>query len=158
MILYTIGTGIGGGAIFNNELVFGDNSGLPSEPGHGGGFQNEIQCSCGLIGCIEPVSSATGIERRLNQFAKKSKGKLDIKDLFVEGNEEVREVFVQSLEPLAKSISVLVHFLDIAVIVIGGSPSNLGQPLIDILMKHLEKYCLPDFYKKVNLKLATLTT
>ncbi|AGR40899.1 ROK family protein [Spiroplasma taiwanense] len=170
MALFTIGTGVGGGAIFNRKLVFGDNTGFPSEPGHGGGFQDEVQCICGLKGCIEPVSSATGIEKKLNEVAKNSTGKLgkvynelnrvihikDIAFLVQENDSEVMEIFNSCLEPLAKCISVLIHFFDISMIVIGGGPSNLGDPLIKIIREKLKNYVLPEFYKRLNLRKAIL--
>ncbi|QHX36438.1 ROK family protein [Spiroplasma sp. BIUS-1] len=165
MALFTIGTGVGGGAIFNRKLVFGDNTGLPSEPGHGGGFQNVFQCSCGLLGCLDPVSSATGIERRLIEVASKSSGPLgevysrlkedlhiiDVADLFKNGDKEVVDVFKENLEPLAKCISVLIHFFDLSMIVIGGGPSNLGEPFLDIIKEDLKKYVLPQFYDKIKI-------
>ncbi|AOG60155.1 glucokinase [Spiroplasma helicoides] len=170
MALFTIGTGIGGGAIFDRDLVFGDNTGLPSEPGHGGGFQNEIECGCGLKGCVEPISSATGIERALREQGKVSKGELgkrykelgddlhiiDIADLFLGGDQEVIDIFYKALEPLAKIISVLIHFFDISIIVIGGGPSNLGEPLMELIRKQLKHYVLPDFYEKLNLVQTSL--
>ncbi|AHI52592.1 ROK family protein [Spiroplasma culicicola] len=171
MALFTIGTGVGGGAIFNGELVFGDNTGLPSEPGHGGGFQDKVQCGCGLKGCIEPIASATGIERALIEKAKVSKGPLadkyaelgenlhikDVADLFQDKDPDVLEVFSTSMEPLAKVISVLIHFFDISMIVIGGGPSNLGKPLLDLIKNQLSNYVLPDFYHRLNLVQASLS-
>ncbi|WP_339034505.1 ROK family protein [Spiroplasma endosymbiont of Cantharis rufa] len=170
MALFTLGTGVGGGAIFDRKLVFGDNTGLPSEPGHGGGFQSECQCSCGLIGCIEPVSSATGIEKKLKQVGSKSNGPLgqifnhlngdihiiDVADLVKIKDSEVIKIFEDSLEPLAKCISVLIHFFDLSMIVIGGGPSNLGEPLIKIIKQKLKKYVLPDFYSRITIRTAQL--
>ncbi|WP_338985382.1 ROK family protein [Spiroplasma endosymbiont of Diplazon laetatorius] len=170
MALFTIGTGVGGGAIFNRKLVFGDNTGLPSEPGHGGGFQSQFQCDCGLIGCLDPVSSATGIERRLRQVGATSTGPLgkvyaelkdnlhiiDIADLFKAGDPEIVEIFRENLEPLAKCISVLIHFFDLSMIVIGGGPSNLGEPFLELIRKDLEKYVLPDFYSKIKISSSKL--
>ncbi|AUM62439.1 ROK family protein [Spiroplasma monobiae] len=170
MALFTIGTGVGGGAIFNRKLVFGDNTGLPSEPGHGGGFQTEYQCDCGLIGCLEPVSSATGIERKLRAVGANSVGPLgqiyavkkndlhiiDVAELFIQGDEEVVNVFRENLEPLAKCISVLIHFFDLSMVVIGGGPSNLGIPFLNIIKEILKKYVLVEFYEKIKLSSSEL--
>ncbi|AHB36636.1 ROK family protein [Spiroplasma apis] len=170
MALYCIGTGIGGGAIFDNKLVMGDSSGLPSEPGHGGGYQNTIKCACGLEGCIDPISSATWIEKQLNLVGSKSTGKLgelyklnnnlhiiDIVDLFKEKDKEVISIFEEAVEPLAKSMSTLIHFLDFETFVIAGGPSNLGQPLLDIIKNQLKRFTLPNFLNKLDLRTASLT-
>ncbi|AGR41897.1 ROK family protein [Spiroplasma diminutum] len=170
MALFTIGTGVGGGAIFNRKLVFGDNTGLPSEPGHGGGFQNQFQCDCGLIGCLDPVSSATGIERRLREVGSTSTGPLgkiyadlkenihiiDVADLFINGDPEITKIFEENLEPLAKCISVLIHFFDLSMVVIGGGPSNLGEPFLNIIKEKLKSYVLPDFYSKIRINKSNL--
>ncbi|WP_339022536.1 ROK family protein [Spiroplasma endosymbiont of Crioceris asparagi] len=170
MLMYTIGTGIGGAVIFDKKLVFGDNAFLASEPGHGGGFQNTNECSCKLSGCIEPISSATGIERILNEKAKTSHGELnkiycslnrtikiiDIKDLFKKDDQETIEIFKYCLEPLAKQIAILTHVFDFSCIVVGGGPSQLGIKLVTIIKEHLKKYLLPDFFKKINLRISNI--
>ncbi|WP_338983896.1 ROK family protein [Spiroplasma endosymbiont of Othius punctulatus] len=170
MALFSIGTGIGGGLVYNNKLVIGDNSGLASEPGHGGGFQTEFDCPCGLEGCIEPISSATGIERELNKVASKSKGALgelfkkqntlkiiDIVDLFNSNDKEVIGVFNDAIEPLAKSISVTIHSFDIKTIVISGGVSNLGEGLIKILRNQLSRFVLPLFLNTLETEISALT-
>lgn len=40
IILYTIGTGVGGGIVVNGKLVYGKD-GFAGELGHGGNFQNK---------------------------------------------------------------------------------------------------------------------
>lgn len=168
--LYTIGTGIGGGLVFDNKMIFGTNTGFCSEPGHGGGFQNKYQCNCGLNGCVEGLSSATGIEKLLNEKATTSKGKLnniykqngkiyikDVAKLFFEKNKEVIEIFKTALDPIAKHISVLFHNLDLEVFIIGGGPSKLGEPLIKLIKDICkEKYVLPYFIDNLKIKVAEL--
>ncbi|WP_338983906.1 ROK family protein [Spiroplasma endosymbiont of Othius punctulatus] len=171
MALYTIGTGIGGGIIYNNKLVVGDNTGLASEPGHGGGFQNEKQCTCGAEGCVDLISSARGIEREINRVAKISKGPLnklylaegerhlkviDIVELFNNKDKEIIDIFNSRLEPLAKSMAVTIHTLDVKTIVISGGVSNLGQPLLDIIQKQLERFTIPLFLENLKLRTSSL--
>lgn len=170
MALYSIGTGIGGGLIYNNQLVVGDNSGLASEPGHGGGMQTEFKCPCGLEGCIEPVSSATWIEKEINKVGEMSTGKLgelykeksplkikDVSMLFKNEDPEVLKIFDKAMEPLAKVISVVVHSLDIKTIVISGGPSNLGKGLEKIIRKQLSRFVLPLFLNTLEIKMSKLT-
>ncbi|WP_338983105.1 ROK family protein [Spiroplasma endosymbiont of Othius punctulatus] len=168
LMMYTIGTGIGGGIILNKSLIFGDSSGLPSEPGHGGGFQNVAGCTCGLKGCIEATTSATAIERKLNLVADKSTAELgqlkkelnrkltikDINPLFKSKNKEVIDVFVEALEPLAKQIAIVQHIIDIETFVIGGGPSLLGEELVNIIKTHVSKYILEEFNKHLNVQIS----
>ncbi|WP_342258828.1 ROK family protein [Spiroplasma endosymbiont of Dioctria linearis] len=166
MLLYTIGTGLGGGVILNHELYFGNNTRLASEPGHSGGFQNKYQCNCNLLGCIEGLSSATGIERELNNnyayFSKRlntQKDWIEIKDiynLFQINDKKTINILKSSLTPLAKHIAVSLHLMDFEIIVIGGGPSALGKNLITIIKDILKDYLLPSFYKKLDLRIAKL--
>ncbi|ALD66809.1 ROK family protein [Spiroplasma cantharicola] len=166
MLLYTIGTGLGGGVILNHELYFGNNTKLASEPGHSGGFQSNYQCNCNLPGCIEGLSSATGIEKELNKnyeyFSKKlniQKKWIEIKDiysLFQSEDKKTIDILTTCLTPLAKHIAVSLHLMDFEIVVIGGGPSALGKKLITIIKDILRKYLLPSFYKKLDLRIAKL--
>lgn len=66
-VCYTLGTGVGGGIIINGRIVQGF-SGLAGELGHMAVIPDleAIQCGCGKMGCLETVSSATGIIRMAN--------------------------------------------------------------------------------------------
>ena len=69
MILLTIGTGVGGGVIYNGKLLKGHNfEGF--EIGHMVIKQNGIPCKCGNKGCFEKYGSLvehkSKIEHRLN--------------------------------------------------------------------------------------------
>lgn len=63
MILFTLGTGIGGAVIVGGTLLEGAN-GTAGELGHICVEQRGRQCGCGADGCIEAYSSATGIVGR----------------------------------------------------------------------------------------------
>lgn len=168
MVMYTIGTGIGGGIILNKSLILGDSSGLPSEPGHGGGFQSKYSCNCGLQGCIEASTSATAIELQLNDAAEKSTGELgklykelgrkitikDINPLFKANNKEVKDIFIEALEPLAKQIAIIQHIIDVELFVIGGGPSLLGEELVNIIKNHITKYILKDFGEHLDVQIS----
>ncbi|QEH61472.1 glucokinase [Spiroplasma chinense] len=166
MLLYTLGTGIGGGVILNSELYFGGNTKLASEPGHSGGFQNKYQCNCGLIGCIEGLSSATGIEKEINKNHEYYENKLglnkdkytikDIAELFYNGDKKTVELFEECFLPLVKHMAVSIHLMDFDMVVIGGGPSAMGDHLLNLLKKQLKNYLMPPFYEKLDLRIAKL--
>lgn len=169
MLLMTLGTGIGGGLIVHNQLIFGDLTKLPSEPGHGGGFQNDVECPCGCLGCIEPVSSATGMERKLNEVAKTTSGELnklykekgiltlkDIDHLLQKDNKDVISVLEYCSDPLAKVISVMMHTLDMKSVVLAGGATKLGDKFLEIIKRNVNKYLLMVFREKINIKLSDM--
>jgi glucokinase len=62
LVVLTLGTGVGGGALINGRLLRGV-GGLGAEFGHifvGG----DDRCACGALGCIEAYASGTGLVRR----------------------------------------------------------------------------------------------
>ncbi|MGZ4123331.1 MAG: ROK family protein, partial [Tumebacillaceae bacterium] len=56
----TLGTGVGGGVVVDRKIVHGSN-GMTGEVGHITIDPHGRRCNCGRIGCLETISSATGI-------------------------------------------------------------------------------------------------
>ncbi|WKX02552.1 ROK family protein [Candidatus Mycoplasma mahonii] len=139
LVLYTIGAGIGGGIVINGQLIFGEN-GYAGEFGHGGFFQDERECTCGLKNCVEPMSSAIGIEKSLFEITGKKSTVREAAQSFIDGDSKIVEAFSKSLRPLAEHISIMESAINPAVIIIAGSPSTIGKPLTDLL-----KWMVEDF-------------
>ena len=64
LIGFFVGTGLGGGIIFHNELIVGENH-MATELGHIIVQEGGRICSCGHKGCLEAYASKTGMARRL---------------------------------------------------------------------------------------------
>src|SRR5438034_6583236 len=64
MVLFTLGTGVGGGIIIGDLVVEGEHS-HGAELGHMKiEMTNPRQCGCGRWGCLEAYASATAVVRR----------------------------------------------------------------------------------------------
>lgn len=148
-IFYIIGTGIGGGIIIDGKLYEGS-QGYAGEFGHGRLLDASISCNCGLGGCIEPSSSAKGITRKINEFAKDPKNvalhelwlkKQALNDTihlyeipnFVRDDKPTIQAIKVALGPLIKHMSIMTYALNPEAIIIGGGPTNCGQPFLDII-------------------------
>ncbi len=144
-ICLTLGKGIGSGIILGNQLWQGAHN-LAGEIGHGGFMQNKYICGCKLKHCCEASSSAIGIEKDLNDFAKtnpvSSLGKLREKQggeftlkqaatLIKNDDPDAQSILKEALRPLASRISLAIFFLDVEAVLIGGGPSELGDKLLD---------------------------
>lgn len=154
IILYTLGTGVGGGVVINGNLVFGA-SGFAGELGHGGHFQDKFACTCGLKGCIEPASSAVGIERYLLEETGEALSVKDSVPGFLSGDEKIVRAFTKALTPLAKHIAIMETAINPDAIIIGGGPSNIGQPLADFIKKLVDKYQLYFISDSTKINVAT---
>lgn len=67
-VLITLGTGVGGGVVFDGKIFEGGNPG-GAELGHTIIIANGEQCTCGAKGCWEAYSSATGLIREAKKAA-----------------------------------------------------------------------------------------
>ena len=62
MAMYTLGTGVGGGLVFNGRLWHGM-TGMAGELGHFNVYADGHPCGCGSRGCLEQYASATAVVR-----------------------------------------------------------------------------------------------
>lgn len=63
LIMFTLGTGVGGGIVFNGELIDG-NEGEGAQLGHSVLILNGRRCGCGRRGCLEAYASATALSKQ----------------------------------------------------------------------------------------------
>lgn len=153
-LLLTLGTGIGAGIIIEGK-PFSGGHGIGAEIGHMVVGQNFYTCNCGLNGCIETFSSATGIikyaQKLLNEGKKslylekqikENKGILNAKiilaGLYVE-DELCINVYKRFLKYLVLALRNIINIIDPEVIAFGGGISNMGEELIKDIRKELEK-------------------
>ena len=146
-IFMTLGTGIGGGLIIDNELIEGA-SGSTGEIGHiRVGFYNDRLCTCGLYDCIEQYASATGIvitanrlrvgrETILNEVEVTSKNVFDYAQT---GDLVCLEVVNNMVEKLASALAAITNTINPEAIVIGGGVSKAGHFLLDRVEKRFRE-------------------
>lgn len=141
-ICYTLGTGVGGGIIINGKIYQGF-AGLAGELGHISVVPDleAIQCGCGNLGCLETVSSATGIIRMANDAVTRGDRtslalveKIAAKEVFdaaKEGDEVALRIVQRSAFYLGKSMAAVAAVLNPEVFIIGGGVSKAGEILFD---------------------------
>lgn len=70
-VVITVGTGIGGGIIINDQLLRGSH-GFAGEIGHMNMVPDGLRCGCGEDGCWEMYSSGTALVRLARKYATES--------------------------------------------------------------------------------------
>ena len=157
--MITLGTGVGGGYVVDGKVVEGFNNNA-GEVGHMViDFEHNYKCSCGLCGCLETVSSATGIVRLAYEYKGKFKTNIDftkisckeICDKAKEGDELANVVLDYAMDKLALAISYVVLSCNPEAIIVGGGVADAGEFLLDILRKKYQKYA---HYAVTNLKIV----
>lgn len=156
LIMITLGTGIGGGAVANGKLFPGFN-GFGGEYGHIPLVHNGVQCACGRKGCFEVYGSANALKRETREAAEQHpesliwemcEGDLDniggrtAFDAADQGDETGKAVVEQYIDYLADGISGIINMFRPEVIVLGGGVSNQGASLLDPLNEKVAKLCV----------------
>ena len=148
-VCVTLGTGVGGGIIINNQIYSGFN-GAAGEVGHIVIMLDGRQCGCGRKGCWEAYASATGLAKTTREYMQKyhetAMWELVENDLskvsgrtafdaMRKGDEGGRAVVDLYVKHLAAGIIDLINIFQPEVLCIGGGISNEG----DYLLKPLQK-------------------
>lgn len=154
----TLGTGVGAGIVLNNHLIKGS-TGAAGELGHVIVNPDGLKCTCGNRGCLETVSSATGIVRLYKQFAKIHTN-ITTKQIFDQAKKNSLSLENKTIniacDYLGLAIANVVNVLNLQEIIIGGGVSNAGEFLRSKIEKSMNQYLYMNNQKLTKVKLATL--
>ncbi len=144
-ICLTIGTGIGGGIILNNQLFRGENF-VAGEFGHT------------LIkkGEFEQFASTTALIRLVKEKTGKILNGKEIFDLEKKEIVEYQEVISEWIENLTDGLSSIVYCFNPANIILGGGVIGQGEALINRIKNSLFKKIGLQFKEKLNIIQAKL--
>lgn len=151
ILFITLGTGVGGGYVFKDELYTGGD-GFGFEPGHMTVVIDGIECTCGKKGCLEAYASVTALNRQAREAMKNDKdslmwekcngddanvsGKI-IFDAAKEGDKTANEVVDKFIHYLATGIGNYITILRPEAVIIGGGVAEAGDRLFEPLKKEL---------------------
>ncbi|MFT8362129.1 MAG: ROK family glucokinase [Sporolactobacillus sp.] len=171
LVCVTLGTGVGGGIIIDGDIVHGV-SGMAGEIGHiTVAPKDGAPCNCGKTGCLETVSSATGIRRLALEALDYNDSDSLLRDIFEKkGDISAEDVFNCSAKKDSLSEAVTekaAYYLGYALgaisivinpemIVIGGGVSHAGNTLIEPLTKYFKQFSLPRIYEACTIDIAKL--
>lgn len=125
-----MGTGVGGGIVFNNKVWDGKH-GIAGEWGHNFLDESGGQCYCGKTGCVETVISGPATQRYYTKLTGENISLKEINQRFKNGDEAAIETISRLCEFFGKAVSVIVNSLDPDVIIIGGGVGNIDQLYTD---------------------------
>ena len=153
-VMFTLGTGVGGGIVIDNKLFEGGWS-RGAELGHATLILGGEDCSCGRCGCIECYTSATALIKQTKRAMlgdKTSKmwqyvnGNIDAVDGRTAfeceklGDKTAKSVVDTYVMYLGESILNMLNIFRPEAFILGGGISAQGKNLTDRLEKYCEKY------------------
>ena len=170
-VLITLGTGVGGGIVIDNQLFEGNES-KGAELGHTVIVRNGEECTCGRKGCLEAYASATALIRDTKRAMQQDKSsmmwefcsndidKVDGRTSFEcakQGDKSAKSVVENYIESLGEGIVNFVNVFRPQAIILGGGVCAQGEYLTKPLEKYVEKYAYGgEHAPKVEIVIASL--
>jgi glucokinase len=171
MVLFTLGTGVGGGIIIGDLVVEGEHS-HGAEVGHIKiEMTNPRQCGCGRWGCLEAYASATAVVKRtlealqqnpssLSEVLKRN-GEVTSRDVFdsaATGDAVAVKIVGDTAFYLAVGAMNLMHTIDPDMVVFAGGMIAAGEDFLDKIRGHVRQLAFPVPAEKTTLCYAKLGT
>jgi len=141
-IVLTLGTGVGGGFVFDKKIFTG--CGFGTEPGHIIIVVDGEPCGCGARGCLESYASVTALIREAKLImteypdsllhelcgrdVSRVNGKL-IFDAVKKDDTAAKKIVADYVKYLGAGIASLCNALRPQVVILGGGVCNAGEPL-----------------------------
>src|SRR5712692_8121859 len=157
MVLFTLGTGVGGGIVIGDLVIQGEHS-HGAELGHQKiEMTNPRQCGCGRWGCLEAYASATAVVKRACEALAQDtghsmlhrllqeRGALTAKDVFdaVAADSLAAKMVEETAFYLAVGATNLMHTIDPDMVVFGGGMIAAGDSFLERIREHVKKLAFP---------------
>lgn len=124
LVCMTLGTGVGGGLILNNELYRGEGF-VAGELGHMPLNEKGPLCNCGGWGCFELyVGNRTLLQKAAKIFKKKDIQLPDVNHLARQGNARAIQFWEEAATHIGNALVGVVNLLNPTLIIIGGGVAN----------------------------------
>jgi glucokinase len=152
LVLFTLGTGIGGGIIIDGRLYLGAVGGA-GELGHMTVEANGPRCGCGNTGCLEMLVSGSAIERDAADRLAKGESSLlayrlgktdnkvtawDIAEAARRGDKLAQDVIARAAYYLGVGFVNVINIFNPEMIIYGGGLAELGEMLVGPAVKIAE--------------------
>lgn len=162
-VMFTIGTGLGGGIVSNFQVIEGSN-GQGGELGHVTLHSPyNFKCGCGKRDCAETLLSAKGIRRLASVLTPNGKTKVtkssNVKQIFnhaKQGDAFALAVVEEWAKYMARLLLQLNVITNPSVVIFGGGVANAGEFLLAKIQQAYDQATLLPIDRSLELRLATL--
>lgn len=169
MVMFTLGTGIGGGIIIDGRILHG-NTDSAGEIGHMIIRDDGRKCVCGNWGCLEAYASALSLVRRFKEaveageesvLAPALRAGADITskaifDAAIRGDGLSNRIYYETGVYIGIGVVNVLHTVNPARIVISGGMIGAGDLLMRPIRETVEKRALPDSKRNLEIVFAAL--
>jgi len=160
-VLFTLGTGIGGGIIFDSKLL-----NVSAEIGHMSIHADGEKCPCGNSGCLESYASARAIlsktvsalekgrESLLREYYGGNFYKLTTEDIYraaLDGDSLARELLKDAGRYLGIGIANMINLMSPEAIILAGGLIGAWDIYVKEAIKEVSRRAFKELYDKVKI-------
>jgi len=166
-VLFTLGTGIGGGIICDGKLL-----GVSAEIGHMSIDADGEKCPCGNNGCLESYASARAILSKAVSFLEKGGESLlkgycggnfykltseDISRAALDGDMPAREILKTAGRYLGVGMANIINIMSPEAVVLTGGLAEAWDIYVKEAIKETSRRAFKDLFDRVKIIPSTLT-
>lgn len=165
-VLLTLGTGIGGGVIYDGRLL-----NISAEIGHMVILAGGIKCSCGNLGCLETYASArailTKVIKALEEGSESSLRKLyegnfyklsaeDVYNIALDGDNLSRDILREVGRYLGIGISNVVNIFSPEAVILAGGLAGAWNIYVQEAIREASRRCFKELFDNTTVLPSTL--
>jgi N-acetylglucosamine repressor len=171
MVVVRVGNGIGAAILSNGQLLHGNGTGA-GEIGHIVVVEGGQRCSCGNYGCLETVASSRAIVKQAQHIAHQNPNSRlhqlvtqpemitihTVIAAFQAGDQQIEALIADVGLHLGRMIATLTAVVGIPRVLLCGSVTGFGQPLLEMIHHEVEQRTLIGRLNEPQIDLVSLTT
>jgi glucokinase-like ROK family protein len=166
VVALSVGSGVGAGVLIDGRLYHGS-AGFAGELGHCPIPGLTLPCTCGNTGCLETITASPALVRRVRELLEKGERSVlgtdleglrprDVVTAAAEGDDVCLRAVGEIGHGLGLAAAWLINLFNPQVLVVGGSLSAAGEPLIGPLREAAFSAVLPQAASSVEIKTSEL--
>jgi glucokinase len=159
-VLFTLGTGIGGGVVHEKQLLR-----IPAEIGHMSIISDGEKCPCGNTGCLESYASARAIlsravfyleagrESALQKYYEGNFYRLTTEDIFraaLDGDNLARELWKNAGRYLGVGIASMINLMGPDAVILAGGLTGAWDIYIQEAIKEASRRAFRELFERVT--------
>jgi predicted NBD/HSP70 family sugar kinase len=168
-IYIAIGSRVGAAVVLGRKLYQGF-SGFAGELGHVGVDPDGKKCYCGGTGCLERYVSAPSIAQRVEErislnpssalqiITDRPVGAQDVSAAAITGDKMASVIISEVGRYLGMAIANLINFLNVEMIVLGGTVMDAGEVLLQPTIEEAKRRALSPPYEDCKIVAGSLGT
>jgi len=139
MLGVVVSTGIGGGLVINGQAFHGETGNAALFGHHSIGFESDVICDCGRIGCLETFARGPKMVEYAQSLGwNAGEDFIALAESARAGDEIALAAIDRGAHALAVGITNVLNVMDLHTVVIGGGVSFAGPIYWEPFLKHFE--------------------